>query len=545
MTVLPIVARELRVAARSRMFYLGRFLTALGAVGLGSYLMVVVNAAGFVGRVQGGRVVFTSLAWVGLLYCIGLARNTVDCVSEEKREGTLGLLFLTDLKGYDVALGKLCANSVKSFYGLLAAVPVVCCAWVIGGVSAGELWRTALALLNIFFFSQAAGLFVSTFSRDARRATGGATALLLFFFAGIPGLAVLLRYEHCFAWAAPLELLNPAWAFTQAGAIGTRHNSYWQSLSLVHLVAWLFLALASLALPRCWQDKPAKAETRWSARLRQWTYGPPAAREALRLRLIGTNPFLWLVSRNRLGQISVWAVLGLIGCGWIWVWFFSDIHLPDSMPIFVMTIVLNHAVLKFWIASEAGWHLSEQRRSGALEYLLSCTPLSEKDIIAGQWLALRRRFLAPLVAVLALDVVLIALSMSPATGNTEEAKGNFIGCVICGMIMLPADALAIGWVGMWRAMLEKRPRTAAGETVARILVLPWLLIGLIGAMGGIPSGAAVLVLWFLLGIGIDIGFATTARQQLLTQFRIQAARRPEEPLGILGRLGRWLGRMMR
>ncbi|HXR05809.1 MAG TPA: ABC transporter permease subunit, partial [Candidatus Acidoferrum sp.] len=179
MTVLPIVARELRVAARSRMFYLGRFLTALGAVGLGSYLMLVFNAAGFVGRVQGGRVVFTSLAWVGLLYCIGLARNTVDCVSEEKREGTLGLLFLTDLKGYDVALGKLCANSVKSFYGLLAAVPVVCCAWVMGGVGAGELWRTVLALLNIFFFSQAAGLFVSTFSRDARRATGGATVLLL------------------------------------------------------------------------------------------------------------------------------------------------------------------------------------------------------------------------------------------------------------------------------------------------------------------------------------------------------------------------------
>jgi hypothetical protein len=30
---------------------------------------------------------------------------TSDCVAEEKREGTLGLLFLTDLKAYDVALG--------------------------------------------------------------------------------------------------------------------------------------------------------------------------------------------------------------------------------------------------------------------------------------------------------------------------------------------------------------------------------------------------------------------------------------------------------
>jgi len=280
--------------------------------------------------------------------------------------------------------------------------------------------------------------------------------------------------------------------------------------------------------------------------MRQWTYGPPAAREALRLRLIGTNPFLWLVSRNRLGQITVWAVLGLIGCGWVWVWFSSNAHLPDSMPFFVTIILLNHGSLKFLIASEASWHLSEQRRSGALEYLLSCTPLAETDIIAGQWLALRRRFLAPLVAVLALDVVLIAVSMSPAAQNSLDSETSFCACVIAGMVMLVADALAIGWVAMWRAMVEKRPRTAAGSAVLRILVLPWVLMGFIGVvMGGIDSGAAVLGIWFLCGIVIDLGFGLVARDNLLTHFRIQAARRPEEPLGILGQLGRWLGRRMR
>ena len=29
---------------------------------------------------------------------------TADCLSEEKREGTLGLLFLTDLRGYDIVV---------------------------------------------------------------------------------------------------------------------------------------------------------------------------------------------------------------------------------------------------------------------------------------------------------------------------------------------------------------------------------------------------------------------------------------------------------
>ena len=77
------------------------------------------------GGINAGRTAFVALSWLGLFYCIGLSRNTMDCISEEKREGTLGLLFLTDLKGYDVALGKLCANSVRSFYALLATVPVV------------------------------------------------------------------------------------------------------------------------------------------------------------------------------------------------------------------------------------------------------------------------------------------------------------------------------------------------------------------------------------------------------------------------------------
>ena len=42
-------------------------------------------------------------------------RLAADCRGEEKREGTLGLLFLTDLQGYDVVLGKYLATSPRSF----------------------------------------------------------------------------------------------------------------------------------------------------------------------------------------------------------------------------------------------------------------------------------------------------------------------------------------------------------------------------------------------------------------------------------------------
>jgi len=151
---------------------------------------------------------------------------------------------------------------------------------------------------------------------------------------------------------------------------------------------------------------------------------------------------------------------------------------------------------------------------------------------------------------LVLDVVLMAASLTRAAGNSAEEEGNFIACVIAAMLMLVADAVAIGWVGMWQAMVEKKPRTAAGQTISRILILPWLIFGLmwsvLGVMGALvnsDSGVLPLASWFFFGIVIDVGFGLVSREKLLAQFRVQAARQPEESLGILGRLGRFLGKM--
>jgi hypothetical protein len=60
--------------------------------------------------------------------------GTADCISSEKREGTLGLLFLTDLKGYSVILGKMLATSLNSFYALTAIFPVLAIPLLLGGI---------------------------------------------------------------------------------------------------------------------------------------------------------------------------------------------------------------------------------------------------------------------------------------------------------------------------------------------------------------------------------------------------------------------------
>src|SRR5213083_5357 len=170
MSVLPIVRRELRVAARKRITFWLRVASAITAVVLGSGCMLMGGWQG-VRTAQMGSILFHALTWTCLAAALGAGLFfTSDCLSEEKREGTLGFLFLTDLRGYDVVLGKLLATSLRGFYALLAVFPILAVTLLMGGVTGMQLWKTSLALVNALFISLAAGLFVSAISRDSQKA---------------------------------------------------------------------------------------------------------------------------------------------------------------------------------------------------------------------------------------------------------------------------------------------------------------------------------------------------------------------------------------
>src|SRR5690349_16142973 len=122
MMLLPIVARELRVASTRPATYRLRFFLVLMASFFWFLLLSMLPSAM---PLQRGPTVFAAVA--GLAFCFCLLSGvflTADCLSQEKRDGTLGLLFLTELQGYDVVLGKLLATSLHAVYGLLAVFPV-------------------------------------------------------------------------------------------------------------------------------------------------------------------------------------------------------------------------------------------------------------------------------------------------------------------------------------------------------------------------------------------------------------------------------------
>jgi len=529
-TFLPIVARELRVASRRRATYWVRSAAALSVILVG--VVVFLSGSG-VPPESLSMMLFTSLAAIAGIYCLfSGVRATSDCLSEEKREGTLGLLFLTDLKGYDVVLGKLAGTSLNTFYGLLAVVPLLAVPLLLGGVTLSEFQRMGGVVLNTLWFSLTVGLFVSASSQSSRAASGGTFLLLISFAAFLPGVGAILSYALKKPHLQTLFLVpSPVFTFFTAYASAYKSDPklFWWSMATIHGLGWLFFVTSAFIVPRSWQDKPKGAtRARWRERWQLWSYGNSAERLAFRTRLLDTNAFYWLAARARLKPALVWAALGLVASGWLLGLAKFRHDWLDTALYFCTGLVLNMLV-KVWFVSEAGRQFVEERKQGSLELMLS-TSLTVPEILRGQRLALQRQFLGPLIATL---TVFILLMIATADNLKTEPDVTFwIMVWLAGIVMILADLAALYWVGIWQALISKHPNRAASGTAARILIFPWLgflLVSLLlPTLGGrrIQNAANfLLALWFILGLVADVVFGGVARYKLLSEFRQVAAQR--------------------
>lgn len=539
MTFLPIVDRELRVAARKRSTYWLRVVAVAVALVLGILFMLISAMTGG-GTAQLGAPLFSTLTWLALVpaVCAGLF-FTSDALSEEKREGTLGFLFLTDLRGYDVAAGKLLATSLRGSFALLAFFPVLAITLLMGGVTGAQFWKTMLALLNMLFFSLAAGLLVSALSRDSQKAMAGTLLLLLVLIAGGP-LIDSLASAGSGSFLPRLSLLSPGYAFSAAGAWG--HRPFWLGLLISGLCGWLMLLLACWLVPRTWQERGTSAPA-IGTRAYVWKFGGQSRRARLR-RLLEVNPILWLNCRERWQRVGIWALtIAVLGTFVAMALVFSD----EVWFIWRQCSYLYVLLLYLWMASQASRFLIDARRSGVIELLL-IAPLGGKEIVLGQRRALWRLFGLPVLLLVSVHVLAMGFShesMWSAIAQRGAGMAEMIlsvGMAVVSGISIVANLLALSWYGLWAGLTSKNASLASLKTLLVVQVIPWMGISftstfvaglLVFSYSAIGRSSSTLAISFplamgavsaALAVGKDVCFIVWARRKLFTSFHEQVVR---------------------
>ncbi len=361
----------------------------------------------------------------------------------------------------------------------------------------------------------------------------GGTLLVLFLFLVGPW-ALALMIADAFPLAFPpvfCVLPDPVYAcflaLSPLPGVWGGQREFWYSTVTIHVIAWGFLALASRIAPEVWKDKPAppRAAAR-QERFRDLAQGNPAERKAFRTRLLAINPIFWLASRQRQTRWYPWGFLAAMAL----------IFLPPHVAlreygfqgdVAFTLLVTTQVVFKYWVAILASNSFALDREKGALELILTA-PLTIREILRGQWLALRRQFAGPVAAIVAIGLLLLWAAALIRGDDRQYWETLFAA----DLLLFPADLLALGLVGTWMGVHSKSAHRAATATIARILLLPWvplvllsvLLIFVLSATGiAADRSEAFVRLWFWLGILTDLAFGIPAWRGLRRDLRAVAA----------------------
>src|ERR1019366_9437749 len=510
----PLVERELRAGARRPLFYWLRGLLAL-ATGFQGYellnhfaiapppraaLMVMAPP----GPTITGATVLHQMSWLLFLATLLMGLVSADSITRERREGTLGLLLLTDLTPGEIVWGKMLSCGLTCFLVLLGSLPALMFPVLAGGVTGSEAALIGLGLVNTLFVVLTAGLWMSAAFRERRSAVPatlglvaalafgpevlggsyfGTSAVPFFRLAGLAGWMTTARMP------VPYNLLFVPWFIT------------------MHAVGWLFLWRASVTLTGGWQDQPhrqvrepepaedwpsrapappllegavatsepasALARASWLTDPRPWDADPIRWRVE---RLGSVEGLLWLaVALNFLAQFGTLGSILNFGAAPSDTW---------GLVSFVgMAVILFSGGLIAWAGAR---FFQDTRHQQDLELLLT-TPQGSRSILAGQWCVLRRALTWPLSVVLVLALPAgISLLYDFANGYQREFWSLLQPFLIA--VNLALEAVALCWVGMRFGLRGRNAITAVAGTVGLVQLLPLIMsVGLMWGWAWLPS----------------------------------------------------------
>ncbi len=425
----------------------------------GGTLLAVLQVAGFVLAAGGGVVLST------------------DAVSQERRDGTLGLLLLTPLSGLEIVVGKMFAAVLRVSQWLIAVIPPVAMTLFFGGVRPGDIAALAFALGATLVWSISMALLASAICSRWTR------ALML----TITFLAVGTLGPGLVDWATglPVSLASPWAAIAESRWFGRK--GFWTAIGLVLTESGLALAVAG------WRVRRAIVENATSSpdgmlvqpsRVRRVPKGE--GRPAGRRRLLDANPVSWLSSRDR-GFATILQALSLACLVGIVAMRLGSVPATAILGEMIGGGLLSLLVNLFVIA-HASRFFSEAARNGTLE-LLAITPLPVRQIVRGPLAFLARSVLIPGAVVLTLNIIqgvaiLSGMRSGAAAGGGPQVT-SFVQMqtvTLCLQIAAyPLSLAALAWFSLFLGLLCRTPGKSFALSIALGLIVPGVVLAFVTA----------------------------------------------------------------
>lgn len=195
-----VIGRELIVRGKSWKTYSLRLTPSVLAL---LFLGATWLAGDFGQVISDGQFLFMVCLCVSAFYGGIAAFFSSSCISHERADDTLGLLFLTPLKSYDVILGKFISVGLLHFQSILTLLPLKAMAFLLGGVTLKAFLGMNLFILCWLIYMTSAGICISSFCTNER--ISGILSLLFIAFVTV-GISILIPLVGY--WLEEIGVLN-------------------------------------------------------------------------------------------------------------------------------------------------------------------------------------------------------------------------------------------------------------------------------------------------------------------------------------------------
>lgn len=473
MNALPIVTRELAVRARQPAAHRIRLLlTLLGLLGMLALTWFFPVAE----RVQ-GRQLYVLVSVLAMLWSFGAGvMLTADAVNEERTRGTLGLLFLTHLRPWDILLGKLAASSLNGIYALVSLLPLFAVPMLMGGVPVQWVVGHGLLALATLSLSLCVGMYASArWSEPGTALARGLGILLVLALIPVP-FAIGSRPGTLLFH---LSLVSP---FVSYGMVMVPRRIVLggdvmvTAFPLIAVVAVGYFIAAARRLKRgtileAPPPEPERGPFGVSVSRAFGRASPPPA------GLMEADPIMWLLwRRNRFprADLTFLTVVLLLGVPMALAAFAGRLWWG---PVFAIALVL-HLALTSHMQSQSCKRIGSEEDRAALELLIT-TPRAAVGTLEAHHRAFKQLFQTQFWWLAGIYGLLTAASLS-------WIKPGDLGLVLLALVplvVLFAGRFAISWVGLHESLRHARYHKALWQTQLWVALPTWgypLVIGLLG-----------------------------------------------------------------